>query len=98
MAKFRAGSFKRSMKTLRPRFARVEPLEPRWLLAAPTLGYLPSSVNIAAGAPLPAFRDITLGGNAVEVAQPGYDLVTGLGTPDVNNLVQNLLVVQRLVE
>ena len=43
-------------------------------------------------------RDITLGGNAVEVAQPGYDLVTGLGTPDVNNLVQNLLVVQRLTE
>ena len=30
--------------------------------------------------------------------QPGYDLVTGLGTPDVNNLVQNLLVVQRLTE
>lgn len=58
MAKFRAGSFKRSMKTLRPRFARVEPLEPRWLLAAPTLGYLPSSVNIAAGAPLP----LVLGG------------------------------------
>lgn len=58
----------------------------------------PMLYRVAAGAPLPAFRDITLGGNAVEVAQPGYDLVTGLGTPDVNNLVQNLLVVQRLTE
>jgi kumamolisin len=29
-------------------------------------------------------------------ATPGYDLVTGLGTPDVDNLVRNILVVQRL--
>ena len=58
MAKFRAGLFKRPMNPLRPRVARVEPLESRWLLAAPTLGSLPSSVNIAAGAPLP----LVLGG------------------------------------
>ena len=30
-------------------------------------------------------------------AGPGYDLVTGLGTPDVNNLVQNILVLQKLL-
>ena len=55
----------------------------------------PQLYRIAAGAPLPAFRDVTLGGNAVETAQPGYDLVTGLGTPDVENLVQNLLILQK---
>ncbi len=55
----------------------------------------PQLYRIAAGAPLPAFRDVTLGGNAVEDAAPGYDLVTGLGTPDVDNLVRNLLVLQK---
>ena len=43
------------------------------------------------GAPLPAFRDVTLGGNAVDTRGPGYDLVSGLGTPDVDNLVRNIL-------
>ncbi|MEO3759600.1 S53 family peptidase [Mycobacterium sp. B14F4] len=55
----------------------------------------PLLYRIAQGAPLPAFRDVTLGGNAVADATPGYDLVTGLGTPDVDNLVRNLLVLQR---
>jgi kumamolisin len=55
----------------------------------------PQLYRIAAGAPLPAFRDVTLGGNAVDSAAPGYDLVTGLGTPDVDNLVHNLLVLQK---
>ena len=50
---------------------------------------------IAQGAPLPAFRDVTLGGNAVDLAGPGYDLVTGLGTPDVDNLVRNIQAFQR---
>jgi kumamolisin len=58
----------------------------------------PLLYRIAAGAPLPAFRDVTLGGNAVADAAPGYDLVTGLGTPDVDNLVQNILVLQRASE
>jgi kumamolisin len=55
----------------------------------------PQLYRIAAGAPLPAFRDVTLGGNAVETAGPGYDMATGLGTPDVDNLVRNLLVLQK---
>ena len=54
----------------------------------------PQLYRIAAGAPLPAFRDVTLGGNAVADAGPGYDLVTGLGTPDIDNLVRNLLILQ----
>ena len=29
-------------------------------------------------------------------AAPGYDLVTGLGTPDVDNLVRNILILQRV--
>ena len=41
----------------------------------------PLLYRIAAGRALPAFRDVTLGGNAVDDAAPGYDLVTGLGTP-----------------
>ena len=55
----------------------------------------PLLYRIAQGAPLPAFRDVTLGGNAVADAAPGYDMVTGLGTPDVDNLVRNLLTLQR---
>ncbi|MCW2556358.1 MAG: putative protease [Mycobacterium sp.] len=56
----------------------------------------PLLYQIAAGAPFPAFRDVTLGGNAVDTAGPGFDLVSGLGTPDVENLARNLLVLQRV--
>ncbi|SEH52627.1 kumamolisin [Mycolicibacterium rutilum] len=55
----------------------------------------PLLYRMAQGAALPAFRDVTLGGNVVADAAPGYDLVTGLGTPDVDNLVRNLLTLQR---
>jgi pseudomonalisin len=37
--------------------------------------------------PATAFHDITIGGNGLYVAGPGYDLVTGLGTPDITQLV-----------
>ena len=57
----------------------------------------PLLYGVAEGARLPAFRDIVLGGNAVAVAGPGYDLVTGLGTPNVDNLVRNILVLQKLL-
>jgi kumamolisin len=50
--------------------------------------------RVAAGANLPGFRDIVRGGNAVDIAHPGYDLVTGLGTPNVYNLAQNILELQ----
>ncbi|MGV9797867.1 S53 family peptidase [Mycobacterium sp. NPDC003449] len=55
----------------------------------------PMLYRIAQGAPRPAFRDVTLGGNAVASAGPGYDMATGLGTPDVDNLVNNLLLLQK---
>lgn len=55
----------------------------------------PLMYRIAAGARLPAFRDVTLGGNAVDDAMPGYDLVTGLGTPRVGNLVRDVADVQQ---
>jgi kumamolisin len=55
----------------------------------------PYLYRMAIGAPFPAFRDIVLGGNAVDSAGPGYDLVSGLGTPDVDNMVRNLLILQR---
>lgn len=55
----------------------------------------PMLYEIAQGARLPGFRDVALGGNAVDNAGPGYDLVTGLGTPDVDNLAQDILALQK---
>ena len=51
----------------------------------------PLLYRIAADQPAPVFRDVTLGGNAVDDAGPGYDPVTGLGTPDVDALARALL-------
>lgn len=55
----------------------------------------PMLYEIAQGARLPAFRDVTLGGNAVDDAGPGYDLVTGLGTPDLDHLARDILALQK---
>ena len=55
----------------------------------------PLLYRIADGARLPAFHDITAGANAVGDAAPGYDVVTGLGTPDVANLAKDVLDLQR---
>jgi len=65
-------------------------------------GHLLGSLNpllykMAEGAGQPGFRDIVLGGNAVANAGPGYDMVTGLGTPDVANLARNVLLLQKLL-
>ncbi|WNG93222.1 S8 family serine peptidase [Mycobacterium sp. ITM-2016-00318] len=54
----------------------------------------PLLYRVAAGADLPGFRDVGLGGNAVHLAGPGYDLVTGLGSPNTYNLAQNILKIQ----
>jgi kumamolisin len=38
-------------------------------------------------------RDINLGGNAISISGTvGYDMVTGLGTPNVDNLVRSILL------
>jgi kumamolisin len=55
----------------------------------------PMLYRVAAGANLPGFRDVGLGGNAVDIAQPGYDLVSGLGTPNVDYLVRDFLDIQK---
>jgi kumamolisin len=52
----------------------------------PILYALASSPGTAAG-----FHDVTLGGNAVHAAGVGYDMVTGLGTPDIDLLVRDVL-------
>jgi kumamolisin len=57
----------------------------------------PLLYKVMEGSRLPAFRDIVLGGNAVATAGPGYDLVSGLGTPNVDNLVRNILVLQKVL-
>jgi kumamolisin len=51
--------------------------------------------RVAEGSKLPGFRDITLGGNAVDLPSAGYDRVTGLGSPNVYNLARDLLDAQR---
>lgn len=55
----------------------------------------PLLYQIAEGARLPAFHDIDRGANAVAVSGPGYDMVTGLGTPDADNLAHDVLDLQR---
>jgi kumamolisin len=55
----------------------------------------PLLYRVAAGSNLPGFRDVSLGSNAVDVSVPGYDLVTGLGSPNVANLARNLLELQQ---
>ena len=66
------------------------------LLAAGSgqLGHLnPLLYKVAKTAPLPAFQDISLGGNAIMPSSAtGYDMVTGLGTPNVANLVRDILL------
>jgi kumamolisin len=57
----------------------------------------PLLYRAAEGSQLPAFQDVVRGGNAVDNAGPGYDLVTGLGTPNVENLAKVLLVTQGLL-
>ena len=58
----------------------------------------PQLYRIAQRSPRPAFRDITQGANAVYLTGPGYDLTTGLGTPNIDNLVKDLFLAQRLGE
>jgi kumamolisin len=41
--------------------------------------------------PYPPFHDITRGGNDFYPATTGYDMTTGLGSPDVYNLARDLV-------
>lgn len=55
----------------------------------------PLLYRVAAGAKAPGFRDVSLGGNAVDLSRKGYDLVTGLGSPNIDALAHDLLDIQR---
>jgi kumamolisin len=55
----------------------------------------PLLYRVAAGSNLPGFRDVHRGGNAVDISHPGYDVVTGLGSPNTYNLARNLLDLQK---
>jgi kumamolisin len=54
----------------------------------------PLLYRVAARAARPGFHDVIVGGNAIYDAVPGYDLVTGLGTPNTDNLVRDILDIQ----
>ena len=57
------------------------------------LGFLDPSLYAIAAAPQPtaAFHDVTDGGNRYYPATPGWDFATGLGSPDVFGLAQDLV-------
>ena len=52
----------------------------------------PLLYQVSRGSATPGFRDIDLGGNAISPGGIGYDMVTGLGSPNVDNLVKNILL------
>ncbi len=54
----------------------------------------PVLYQVAKGSAVPGFRDIELGGNAISPGGGGFDMVTGLGSPNVENLVKNILLVR----
>lgn len=61
--------------------------------AAPLGDFNPTLYQLAGESALPGFRHIGAGGNAISrSSQGGYDMVTGLGTPNVANLVKNILL------
>lgn len=63
----------------------------------PPLGELnPTLYRVAKATRLPpGIRDINFGGNAISISgTTGYDMVTGLGTPNVENLVKAILLLR----
>lgn len=58
----------------------------------PPVGFFnPALYSLAnSSPPYPPFHDITLGGNDFYSATPGYDMTTGLGSPDVYNIARDL--------
>lgn len=62
-----------------------------------SLGFMnPALYDIAAGKPpYPAFNDVTKGTNLAYPATPGYDLSTGLGSPQGYNLARDFEAYQK---
>lgn len=55
----------------------------------------PLLYQVAAKGTQPSFHDVTIGGNAAFNSGTGFDLATGLGTPDTMNLVNGILGIQK---
>jgi kumamolisin len=55
----------------------------------------PLLYHVATSGSRPAFHDVTTGGNAAYESGPGFDLATGLGTPDAKNLADDVLDIQK---
>lgn len=55
----------------------------------------PDLYRVAYRTAVQSFRDVRVGGNAVAPGgRAGYDMVTGLGTPNIDNLVKDILLVR----
>ena len=81
-----------------PIWAALTVLVNQFLLAnggQPVGNINPVLYQVAAGAARPAFHDVITGGNAVHIALPGYDLVTGVGTPNTDNLAHDILDIRK---
>ena len=72
-------------------WARVITLNTKIGFASPRLYGLYNGTGAVGAYPEGGFHDITVGANGLYTAGPGYDLTTGLGTPIVNQLTQDLL-------
>jgi kumamolisin len=62
--------------------------EARSKAGLPSLAFLNPQIYPLAGTP--AFRDVVEGSNGENRASPGFDLVTGLGVPNVGQLISSL--------
>ena len=63
----------------------------------PLGGANPLFYQLARGSEVPGFRDIRLGGNAITPGgRAGYDMVTGLGSPNVESLLKAILLTRSL--
>jgi subtilase family serine protease len=77
-----------------PIWAGLTALINQYLLSKhlPVSGFVnPALYALAAGHPIyPPFYDVTVGSNLHFAAKPGYDLASGLGTPNAWNLARDL--------
>jgi subtilase family serine protease len=70
-----------------PLYQVYDTVNPGTTITNPVIG-LPVIVPAAAPKPVPGYYDITVGTNGVYPDTPGYDLVTGLGAPDIKQLTK----------
>ena len=61
------------------------PTEIAWYAGGGGLGF--AGPVLYSTEPSTAFHDVVLGANVLYTAGPGYDLTTGLGTPDIAKLI-----------